>query len=524
MNIVLILLAILYTFVLSLNYIIGVIQTPPGLLFLGSVHYPVDYFYYLSLFAQGQTRWITAVDLYTHEFRDTLLLGFTNVMGGRITSLFGLPPIEGYQVALAAYTIIFFLVIIRLLSSYYPTMQYRKVVAFVLFGIANTFPGASSFYSNATEPLIRFARVPHKMLGLICSLLPILIVLKLQEKKHTLNTNIVLYIFLAFCGIIAANINPVQWLLVSLVLGTGLLWNEFRKNDYKFRNTLYAIHYTDLLPVFIFFVTGLPMAFYLTRLFTIPPFHQSAIWESTQFVSLSILTLIQSFGPVVLLAIFGLPLIQYKKISLPRMFMILYFLLSLMLFISPLSRLVHATNTRFLSAITMLAAALLATDFITTIPFPKRIRATVSWIIVIILCVYQIPLFVAQFKRNANLATNNSYIYISQDAYQAMMETKKITTDKDTILVTWPFDQSFPGLTGRRGYMGNPDQTIDPELKNKLAYYFFDAKESDEEMHNFLLNNGITYVLGFSSTEKIKKSFMQPVYQNTAMTLYKVLE
>ncbi len=108
------------------------------------------------------------------------------------------------------------------------------------------------------------------------------------------------------------------------------------------------------------------------------------------------------------------------------------------------------------------------------------------------------------------------------DAYQAMMEVKKITTDSDTVLVTWPYDRSFPGITGRRGYMGNPDQTINPEIKNNLAYDFFDARVREEAMYKFLIDNRITYVVGFRSTEKIKKSFMIPVYENTLISVYKV--
>jgi hypothetical protein len=502
-QIILIILAVVYTIVLSLNYIIGVIQTPPGLIFLGSVHYPVDYFYYLSLFAQGQTRWFTAVDLYTHEFRDTMLLGFTNVVNGRIVSTLGFQPIEGYQVALALYTLLLFLLIIKFLTWYFPKHSYKRVIAFALFCVANTFPGAPSFYANIAEPLVRLARVPHKALGLIACILPMLIILKLQDKKTTLNTKIILYIFIGICGVIAANINPMQWLLVSIVLFCGILWHQ--------RSI------SQLLPVVLFGITGFPMALYLTHLFTIPPFSQSTVWESMQFVTLTPSTFIFSFGPVVLLSILGLPL-NLKKPTLPRMFMVLYFFLSLTLFLSPVSHVFHGSNTRFLSAITVLAASVFAADFITVIPI-----RWVAWLITLFLVAYQAPVFITQFKRTANLATNNAYIYISTEVYTAMMETKKQTRDTDVVLVTWPYDESFPGLTGRRGFMGNPDQTINPELKNQQAYYFFDAKISEEEMHAFLLNNKITYVLSFTGVTKIQKPFLEVTYQNPTLTLYKVL-
>ena len=514
--------AVIFTILLSLNYNIGVIQTPPWLVYLGTVHYPVDYFYYLSLFTEGQTRWITSIDIYTHDFRQPMLLGFTNVLAGRILSLLGFQPITAYQIALALFTFIVFLLVIRYLETLYPTHKSGRLIAFFLFFVANTFPGSGSFYANAAEPLVRFARVPHKMLGLIFMILPMYIMLKLQDNKPLLNNKFISYILIAVSGIVAANINPVQWLLVSFVLFGGFMWQTLM-NYSPGRARPGLLITKNILSPCIFFLAGFPMAVYLVKLFTIPPFSQSTAWESLQQVSLTPLGFIQSFGPVVLLGFLGIP-VFLKKMTLPRVFMILYFILSILFFISPVSTITHSTNTRFLSAITILSASILATDFLIHIPIANRKKQfLIIWAIVIALGLYLIPSFVSQYKRNANLALNNSYIYISKEAYQAFMETKKRTDMSDVILVTWPYEGSFPALTGRRGYMGNPDQTINPDYKGGQAYDFFDARVSDDAMHTFLTENGITYVLSFTVNTKIVKPFVVPVYQNAALTLYKVL-
>jgi hypothetical protein len=519
----LIVLAVIYTIVLSLNYIIGVIQTPSWLVFLGSVHYPIDYFYYLSLFAQGQTRWFTSIDLYTHDFRSVMLLGFTNVLSGRILYLFGFEPIAAYQVALAIHTLVFFLLVARFLETLYPHHKPARLIAFLLFFFANTVAWSSSFYANAAEPLIRFARVPHKMLGLIGVLLPMIIIPLIQNKQLVLNKKVILYVLIAICGIIVGNINPVQWLLVSLVLLGGTLWQEIKSTSFSSLLADYRSRITHFFPALIFALSGLPMVIYLKYLFTIPPFSQSTVWENMQQVSLNPMAFMESFGPVVLLGIIGIPL-YWKRITLPRFYVLAYFLLSIALFISPISKIVHFTNTRFLSAITFFAASVIATEFLIHIPIASaKKRLVVIGILVLGLCMYFTPTFIAQYKKNANLATNNAFIYIDASVYQTFMETKKRTNESDTILVTWPYDGSFPAVTGRRGFMGNPDQTIRPDEKIQQAYFFFDAQISDEAMHQFLIDNGITYVLGFTSTEKIKKPFMKPVYQNDTLTLYKTL-
>ncbi|MCX6793913.1 MAG: hypothetical protein NTY06_02295, partial [Candidatus Gottesmanbacteria bacterium] len=226
---VLIVLTILYTLVLSLNYILGVAKTPQGYVFLGTVHHPNDYSYYLSQFTQGKEHWLHSIDLFTSEKTQPTLVGFTNVLAGHMLSLVNIPPIPAYQLTLTFYTFLFFLLVIFLLEALFPKEKETQCIALILLGIANVVPGSGSFFANVTEPMTRFARVPHQMLGLICIILPMLIVLKWHQ-SHSLSVKFIQVIFTIGASILLANINPIQWILVVCTLMTAATWNwVFRK-------------------------------------------------------------------------------------------------------------------------------------------------------------------------------------------------------------------------------------------------------------------------------------------------------
>ncbi len=86
--------------------ITGLLKAPPGYVFLGTVHYPADYFYYLSQFAQGSQRWLTTMNLFSAESVSPTLVGWSNVLIGRIFHLFGLSPFVAYHTSVVILTII----------------------------------------------------------------------------------------------------------------------------------------------------------------------------------------------------------------------------------------------------------------------------------------------------------------------------------------------------------------------------------------------------------------------------------
>lgn len=535
---ILILIAILYSVLLSLGYILGVIRTPAWMVYLGTTHHPQDYFYYLSQFTQGKTRFFTSLDLYSNDFPKPTLVGWTNVLAGRIGSSIGLSSVVTYQATLFFYTLGMFLLAVALLRAVFPNQPHVQLVALLLFGIQDVFPGGTKFFSNIAEPFVRFPRVPHQMLGLVCILLPMLIYLYLQNKQHKLNTKIIMYILLGIGSFVLASINPIQWMLTGLVLISASLWQyrslllRISNKELGMRNIAignsnqfasFIIPNSIFLILLVYFLCGIPMIVYLWQLFRAPPFSALSAWERTQYVKLTIPGFLSSAGPVALLAFLGLPLF-FRRLTLPKFIIATYMVFSYVLFLSPAASMAGTTNIRFLCAITALCTSCVAAQLLSSFPYGHRIiRIGITYFAVVLLAIFFAPNILSEWNKSTNLDPGNAYVYVTKQIYESYLETAKQTSLRDVVLVTWPFDPSFPAITGRQGYMGHPLLTIDSEKKIQQAYYFYDAKVSDEEMHTFLLRNHITYVLSFTDVKKIIKPFLEVTYQNPTMTLYKVL-
>src|SRR3989339_1485513 len=82
---------------IELQYIVNKLLTPEGMFYLGTVHWPSDYFYYLSQFVQGKEHLLFSTMLFTPEKLRPVLVGWQNGLTGRLLMLTGLDVISAYQ-------------------------------------------------------------------------------------------------------------------------------------------------------------------------------------------------------------------------------------------------------------------------------------------------------------------------------------------------------------------------------------------------------------------------------------------
>src|SRR5512145_3344795 len=78
--------------------IAGFAATPKGYIFLGTVHHPGDYFYYLSQFTQGVSGLLQTQNLYTSERIPLTFVGWFNVLVGHLFSVIGFSSISTYHI------------------------------------------------------------------------------------------------------------------------------------------------------------------------------------------------------------------------------------------------------------------------------------------------------------------------------------------------------------------------------------------------------------------------------------------
>lgn len=507
-------------------------HTPAGFVYLGTIHHPHDYFYYLSQFSQGKESFLLSYDLYSSEFRQAVPIGWINVVFGRLFFLLGIESIDAYQLSTTLSTALLMLTGYFLIRKTLGTSHKGILWAFLFFVFGNAYPtivhgeqGKTilyyfNYWFNLAEPYTRFGNVPHQLIGNAAIIASFLFSLFISMQTVRKNELLIASVLLIVTGIVLGSVQPVQWILSgSIIVLSNLFFTLIKKR--KFHITLHEA-FMAAFPGLLIFTGGFPFALTLKNLFAGLPYSQLAAWESAQQVFAPPWYVFLAAGPVITLSVLGIiPLI--KNPTRGRILMFLYFSITSFLFLSGIPRLLNFQNVRFLSVVTYLAAAILASDgvwFITSkLPRPVFFRSA----IVSVYLILTIPVFWVQTSPKFLTGdTKNAFIYQDSAVIEGYNEVRKRTSIEDTFIAYWPMDVTFPGLTGRRGFMGHPLLTINNEKKNELAYFFLIGKMSQDEAEKLVVEHRINYILTFNDTLKAEYPFLKEEYKNSRLTLYKV--
>lgn len=265
------------------------------------------------------------------------------------------------------------------------------------------------------------------------------------------------------------------------------------------------------------------MALYLKSLFAKPPYLQLANWEMTQQMQVSLWQFILGNGPVMVLAILGVPFFC-RKLNLAKMLALLFTFITLGVYFSPIPKLISIVNVRFLPATTTLFLACFAAEaiFQLTQRFGKKQNLAAAFTLGIIVLII-VPTYFLQIKKRLAVDTINSYFYISQKVYAAYNFAEKTSVPPDTFLVIWPFNWSFPAVTGRRVFEGHNLLTIDYEKKEKETREFFFGNMEKREMQELLTREKIDYIMTYPWTRNIDElEMVEKIYDSGYLAVYKV--
>src|SRR3989338_10194393 len=93
-----------FIFFNELQFILNLLRTPEGKIYLGTVHSAPDYFYYLSQMAQGRFNPIFSTLNYTSEKMPYILVGWERVLSGFVFLHLGINVILAYQLSLIIFS------------------------------------------------------------------------------------------------------------------------------------------------------------------------------------------------------------------------------------------------------------------------------------------------------------------------------------------------------------------------------------------------------------------------------------
>lgn len=499
--------------------ITGFISAPKGFIFLGTVHHPGDYFYYLSQFAQGGNRIFTAIDLYTSEPVAPSFIGWSNVLLGRVFHAVGASPITAYHSSL-------FILTIGAMTAAYALYRisfqkpHAALTAFFLFWLFHAFPvtrdGAASYgdyWNNYAVPRVRLGGVPHQLLIAAASLLLVYCIVRITQK----NPPGIIYAGLAIASIILASLQPVTWSLIFL----------------SFILTYIAIHaphgkkiiqsLRHALPAFlILIISGSAPLIYLLNRFQSPPFSQLKAWESAQQTPLSPEHFLTATGPVFLVALFSLPAVLARQ-TFAHYFMIIFTAISLFLFLSPAPSYLGITHVRFMSTLAIAGLSMIAgAGIYSWFAAPARWTKIAAAIFLAILAVVMLPNHYKTIRLASAFTPSNTYHYITENDFALLMTAKKLSNAHEVFLVTPSLETQFPALTGRITYYGHPLLTINADTKRAQRDAFF-ASPAAPAMRDFITSHGITWIITDATTQKLAaEPWIKLIQDSDNFVLYQV--
>lgn len=495
-----ILISVLATVENILPSIIGFQKTPADYIFLGTVHHANDYFYYLSQFSQGTTHWITTTDLFTGESLPDTLIGWSNVLTGHLFHLFGVPAIPAYHISIALWTFLLCLSAYQLALFIFKD-KHKALFSLVLFVLYHAFPimqdnhwTYADYWNNFSVPRIRFGGVPHQLLLNTLSITTTLFLL--QQKRWLVSVS----------AFLLASLQPVLWLLIVIASGISALIQSLQTS----RKYAYA------LPTLLLILSGLPAAIYLHTTFATLPFSQLKAWEATQQVPLTVTHFVLAMGPIFILALFSLRTFIAKQ-TYGRLVVVVFSCLSLFMFMSKIPEATGLTNIRFLSTLTILCIAIIATEGL----MHKRI---LFFSLTLLLFTLLIPNHLRTINLSTQFSPTNAYEYLSKSDVDFLTSINTVGTSDDTFLVLWPYNSIFPALTGRKSYNGHPLLTINTTEKDALAAALYDQKMTNEKMQQFFLEHTIRFVIAYPwQTHLNQLSYLEAKKQTPNLILYEVL-
>lgn len=502
-----------------LPYFVGLSLTPKGAVFLGTVHHPGDYFYYVSQFAQGATRWLSTLDLYTAEPVRPTLVGWSNALLGHLLSLFGASPIFAYQISIAILTLLLFYASYVLAREVLGQKRLATITLY-LFGLYHAFPiirdglpSYGDYFNNFAVPRVRFGAVPHQLLLASASIFLSFFILRYCDKQTHKSKKLLFGI--AASSIILASLQPALWVtIIGIFCFVSFIYGLSRRDIKGILNTF-------IYPIFIASISGFLPILYLSNLFNTLPFVQLKTWEATQHTTFTVGHFISASGPIFLIALAGLPWFL-NHATYKRVYIACFAVVSFILFLSPIPTLMGLSHVRFMSTLVILCLCIIATfgieklsaksaSFMHKTYAASRIiypQLLVS-ISLILLSLYLLPNHLTTIHLASKFDPANAYHYLARSDYEFLQKVALASKPNDTYLVIWPYNTLFPAVTGKRSFHGHSLLTINSMQKDMQAVQFFDNKMSSSEAQMFLRDNHISHVVAYTWTNPPKELMTQ---------------
>lgn len=485
----------------------------PGEVFTGIAHSFADYFLYTAQMAQGVSgRWVYSDQLFTNETLAPTWYYWFNVTLGHIGSWAGLSPFATYNVSLFLFVIALCLVWYSLAKTLYPTNRFLRLTSWMMILTSTSFFSFASFWFSPSPVFNRLGGVPYHVVQTILFILLMVTFARLiapetisrhyswlKNKKHLGK-----FVGLIILATIAGSTNPIQ---MALFVAAATV------------TTMYVRQHVFLLGV----VTA---AGAFGAWMTNQEFAQQAVftaaraWELAQRVPNTLPVLLLSIGPILFFVPFGLQR-AFKQRDTLRILLIIWGLLSFVLFLSPIPRLLQLSPVRFLHPVPYAAAlAILGAEGLARLSGSHRGARILLLILYLLLT---IPSISRQFvdritpAKNPQLLMDTIYNHVPGPIVEALTWIKKQQGEGVIVLTdpAIPIEILVPVLSGKISFSGHPIHTLYPGVKEARRQEFFGGKMNPDQAKRFIADHRIGYIISSRTLPLFKQ-----VYKNDRIIIY----
>lgn len=528
-------LVLIVTFIVSvlsiLHVIIGYAKSPPGIVYMWTGHYYLDYFQYVQAIAQGmQGKWLLENPLSIEDNSKTFLGMWQNLIFGKVGQFFRLSPIATYWLTVFTLSFLLGLLIFKFIKRLLKDEAFSKqLIAYILTLFAAPFYKVIkdngkvivqiySFWSDKGVLWKRFDSIPYHLTAAILSILVLIWAGDTLEKINTLSARSILFraIGISLTIIFLLTFSPASALLLVSAIGvynSFLFFKFLFKKQIKFLGKI--ILFTSIIVAFV-----IPAALFIKTTIMSSYYRIAFDFEKGWQVKFGLSQFFLTHGPLSLLAFLGIK--NYlQKANHIRLLFLVFVLVSYVLFFSPVPVLLSTTNTRFLSPLSYTLFAVL------TILWIKGLKSQI--IVVVLLMLFFLPANITAFQNIINDKNIFSPIsYLPKGMIGGFKYLNTIPEKGNVMLTPSQFlGCVLPIYTDRKVYVARHNITFKYMEKNITASNFYLGAMTDDQAHEFLEKNGLKFVVltsieGYDVKPLYRYPFLKEIYKNKDIVIFKL--
>jgi hypothetical protein len=155
----------------------------------------------------------------------------------------------------------------------------------------------------------------------------------------------------------------------------------------------------------------------------------------------------------------------------------------------------------------------------------RKLKAPDALLSALMLLALAVPTAVLDFDHELRTFTDHYYIWPPAGYIDGLQTLQRLTRPDEVVLTGFSLSNLVPMMSGNTVYWGHPNETLDYDRKRREVERFYKGQMSEAEAYDFLLGNGIRYVLWGLEERSLGRpgyAFLRRVFSNETIDIYQL--